>query len=388
MAPSKIDLTIKVPIKGYYFNSSDKNENYGIFSPSIKDLEKISLLGLSEKFSMDWEKENVENVTYNLEIRIIDNCFSLEKEQISKILLVPPTYSIENIKKFNFSTNDGFIKLKIFRKSFNSENMVLTDDGKVFFGINNNKENNQFDLYRFITKGSEINYNSWIDESSYLFSFNTLNSEENNTTKYNLISKNLVINTGNKSLNIELNTNSNINLEKIKTCNLLYMEQDGIYNLNSISSIVIFTIKKTSNNSVLTSLNINNKTIIKGINGWIVANAVIENEIYKYFNKGKIRELNFNAPIHELFIDGKVYPFSSVSDEIYITETSLMGETTEKGFLRFIGESDAIYINNTRINLSRWEKLNIELKIFIFTLFMSLIIYLLKKIQTYLKKNT
>ncbi|XPS39215.1 hypothetical protein ACN2C3_05955 [Aliarcobacter butzleri] len=103
MAPSKIDLTIKVPIKGYYFNSSDKNENYGIFSPSIKDLEKISLLGLSEKFSMDWEKENVENVTYNLEIRIIDNCFSLEKEQISKILLVPPTYSIENIKKFNFS---------------------------------------------------------------------------------------------------------------------------------------------------------------------------------------------------------------------------------------------------------------------------------------------
>ena len=40
-------------------------------------------------------------------------------------------------------------------------------------------------------------------------------SEENNTTKYNLISKNLVINTGNKSLNIELNTNSNINLEKI-----------------------------------------------------------------------------------------------------------------------------------------------------------------------------
>lgn len=76
-----------------------------------------------------------------------------------------------------------------------------------------------------------------------------------------------------------------------------------------------------------------------------------------------------------------------MSDEIYITETSLMGETTEKGFLRFIGESDAIYINNTRINLSRWEKLNIELKIFIFTLFMSLIIYLLKKNTNIFKKK-
>jgi len=58
---SKIDLTVKLPINGYYNAKSTKEENkdssYGLFSSKTSNIQEFSWEGAAENFSLEWKKK-------------------------------------------------------------------------------------------------------------------------------------------------------------------------------------------------------------------------------------------------------------------------------------------------------------------------------------------
>ncbi|WP_060826558.1 hypothetical protein [Sulfurospirillum cavolei] len=400
---SKIDLSIKAPIKGAYTIDNEANKtsekNYGFLSSTSTNIEKIYWHGFSDNFTLNWEKKiNKNPLVYNAEIRILDSCFK-DKDKIAKAISASPTYVIKNINKFKLTANNGPLEMYTLPNLSNSSEKFLIsskdDKKKVIFWISESKTKG-YDLTRFIDNSDQIKYSLYDNKISYVLTLVTFNDHLQNSQEI-VKPRELSLQTNNEDFSISLIPPTQLNSKNNsqKNCQIFHKSENNAYNLQSITSKIILTIqeaqdiqKPLSLNSILANHNIQEEVSIEGFNGWIKAQEVEKNKLSSYINDLPLNSISVTAPIQTLYIDGKEFKQTLSSNNIQISNASLIGNATSDGFLKFTGNTQAVYINEERANLSRWEKLDSEYKyIAFFSLLGSIILIIFKRLKYILNAN-
>lgn len=401
---SKIDLSIKTPIEGDYIIDYEANKtsekNYGFLSSTSTNIEKIYWQGFSDNFTLNWGKKiNKNSLVYNAEIRILDSCFK-DKDKIAKAISAPPTYVIKNINKLKLTANNGPLEMYALPNLSNSSEKFLIsskdDKKKVIFWINESKTKG-YDLTRFIRSSDQIKYSLYDNKISYILTLVTL-SDHLQTSQEIVKQREFSLQTDNEEFTISLipPTQLNSKTNSQNNCQIFRKSQNNAYNLQSITSKIILTIqeaqdiqKPLSLNSILLNHNNQEETSVEGFKGWIKAQEVEKNSLSSYINDLPLNSISVTAPIQTLYIDGKEFKQTLSSNNIQISNASLIGNATSDGFLKFTGNTQAVYINEERANLSRWEKLDSEYKyIAFFSLLGSIILIIFKRLKYILNANT
>lgn len=382
---SKIDITMKFPVNGSYsinaINKEKLDESYGLFSSATSNIQNFSWTGISKNFSLEWEKNpSKQSQVYNAEVRVLDECYN-DKSMITKALSSPPTYVIENMNKVKLTTDDGITDMYILQ---DNGKISASNEDEIQFNIEESK-NKKYDLTRLIKRSTQIKHTSWIDKTSYSLTFINLDKLNSKTT---IINREIHMQAGNKILKIKLLPNTNTKTNMKFNCKALPESKDGVYNLDSIFSGVILTLRElNTSNTILLDLDNPEETRIKGIGGWMTTNGIGKKELPMYINRGRLNSLNLTASIQELLIDDKEHKQGVSSSHIDISEANLTGGITAEGLLRFTGSSKSIYINEKRENLSRLEKLETEYKFMLFSLLSGIFLFIFKRFIVILNEN-
>lgn len=370
---SKIDLSIKAPVNGIYMVDHDKNrtseKSYGFLSSISSNVKKIDWTGFSNNFSLTWEKHiNKKSHIYNAEIRVLDSCFQ-DKDKIVKAKSAPPTYIMKNINKFKLIADNGPLEMYTIQNSSYSSDTLLTsskNEDKVMFWLEKSPTKG-YDLTRLMHNSDQIKHSSWSSKISYVLTFTTFDSNMTNS-KTPVKSREISLESDNDVLKISLIPPTQIN-SKVNTkyhCQVFNKSQDGTYNLKSITNEVILTFQEieeiSTPNTIFSDLHNLEETNIEGFKGFMEAKEIEGKKLSAYIHDGTLNFLTITAPIQKLYIDGKEYIKNLSSNNIYIGHASLIGNVTSEGFLNFTGNAKAIYINQERANLSRWEKLDLTYK--------------------------
>lgn len=381
LTTSKIDVTMKFPVQGSYgIDIKDKNstgEYYGLFSSKIPNNQHFSWRGFTENFSLEWKK-NVNNPLkrFDAEIRVLDECYN-DKSKITNILSAPPTYIIKNINQINLSTDgDGLTSMYILENSFGTGKISTSDVDDVKFNIHKSKSHG-YDLFRYIRPSTQIMHSSWISESSYILTFINMGKVNSKTI---ILNRKVDIQADRQKLKINLVSNTNTSTNMKFNCHAFALSKNESYPLESIFGGIILTLRApVSVNKILVDIDNPEETHIKGMNGFMSIDEIDMKELSKYINNGMLNTFNLTAPIQELFIDDKEDQPGVSPSFIYVDKAQLTGEVTEDGLLRFTGSSKAIYVNEKRVNLSRWEKLETEYKLMFLSLLSAIFLFILKR---------
>jgi len=251
------------------------------------------------------------------------------------------------------------------------------NEGVSPFLISSSKQDT-YTLSRFLPLSSKIRHSSLMDGVSYAL----ILSDQNISSEKNSI---INIQAGNRVFNINQTSYTNLSDAGKIQCKTLLKSDNAFYQMNHLLNGVIMTFRKMSNDNF--SYNVS-ETIISGINGWMSIADINKYELSSYLNNGKLDFIIFQAPILELLIDNKKYEHVISSSNVNIGKAELYGRITEEGLLRYTGRAKIIYINEHRVNQSRWEKLDLNFKIILFGLFPGILIFALRRLgQIFNEKN-
>lgn len=388
LTTSNVDFTIKIPVHGNYEVDKKSNQHFGLFSNTNQTIQNktddISWSGFSKSFLLDWKK-NVTNNTYKAEIRVIDECDENYKESINKILLKTPTYSIENINKIKLIVNDGGYHMSVLPVfGTNGIISVVADNEKIPFIISKSNKKGYI-ISRKISPLTTLKHTRWENKATYYIGLPNFNESN---SKIKVINRNIDLDIGDEKIKINL-VAKNVNPDKKMECKGLQKSKNDVYSLNSLFGGIVLTIQELNQSKTLSSLLSvdNEETLIKGVGGFIRANDVSNRDIRKYIQTGELKSLYLKAPLQELFIDDNECKVRQAPSSIQVNEGNLSGEITENGLIRFTGSSKAIYINEKRANLSRWEKVDIVYKMALGASLMGIIFFLFKRLYFVLTQN-
>ncbi|MDD4854834.1 MAG: hypothetical protein PHQ22_04925 [Sulfuricurvum sp.] len=390
LTKSKVDITMKLPIEGSYKSDfADENhteKSFGLFSVPMSNIDHFEWSGFGQNFSLDWKKSTKKTSSeFDAEVRVLDECYN-DNSKLIKTLSNSPTYIIKNINELKLSTDDGITDIHILNNKFYVGKIAANNTGETKFYIRKSREKKGYELTRIIKQSTNIKHSSWVDGAFYALTFINLDTNDNNDSS--IINRKVTIQTDKKRLDIDLIANTNLMTNMKTNCKVLPNSKDNIYNLESIFSGVILTLKKHNIEDVnLVDIDNPEETQITGMMGWMAADNVTKKEFSNFISDGRLNSLNLKAPIESMIIDEKDHKQEKQTNDIQMSDARLIGELTEDGFLRFTGTSKAIYNDGKRENTSRWEKLDTEYKILIFTLCSGVFLILFKRLLKILDQN-
>lgn len=372
---SNINLTMNLPVNGAYNTDNNASDKFGLFSSPTPNVEKFSWTGFSHDFTLKWSKENKEIDTYNAEIRVLGGCLP-NKNLISKALINTPTYTVNDISNIELFIDDGPINLYTLNNS-KVEELLVTSNGTGIFEIKGS-EKTGYQLIRFLQESDKTTHLSWVEQVSYALALPNIDPLDSGVEIKN---RNITIKSKDQTFKINLipkTITSDINI----SCSTFPASDIGDYKLKSIWGGIILTLKRTNKQtSIFDDFNKKNETFIRGFSGWMIAKEVNKTEITSFINRGNLNMLNLTAHINQLFIDSKEYKKSKSLNDIYITEATLEGGIVNGNLMRINGSSKAIYIDQKRANLSRWEKIDFEYKILFFGFIPGLLFFIIKRLR-------
>lgn len=393
---SKIDLSVKFPVQGAYGIDHRDNDNIDknntLSSYLTPNVQHYFWTGFSKDFSLEWEKNlNRKSGMYKAEIRVLDGCSIQEKDNVSKAMIASPTYVIDNIHNIKLTVDDGFLNMYILRNTSDNGKIWTSNGEKTQIEIFEVKKlkNKSYDLIRFLNDPTQIKHSLWTHEASYVLIPSNIDSNLS-SSETSLKNREVHLQIGNQIFKINLVPNSNVKINSnVKSkCKVLPQSKSGIYNLNSIVGGMTLTIRESNATNIIFPKSSNSdETHIYGFTGSMNVNEIDRNELSTYFNNAQFKLLNLSAHIQELYIDENEYKQSISSSNIFVNKAKIKGQITEEGFLKFTGTAHAIYVNENRVNLSRWEKLNIAYKIALYTFVTGVLGFIFTRLRYILNEN-
>jgi len=390
---STVDLIVKPHIQGFYGNNNKKEKEntdsmFSLLHTFSVNPEKFFFQGIvhhENDFVIKWDKElNKKSDIYNIEVRLIDGLKFVDSNTTKKLLSYAPTYLIKNIQNIKFSLDhNSSLGLQVMPKDLKEGGSIIhsSKDLKLF---DISEKDKKFTLSNYIYAQKHIlKHISWENEVSYVISLVNVNENKLTSTK-------ISIDTDKENLEIKYFPDNNMTYGVKKFHQVLAKSKDSVYKTDNFMNGVILTFKRISKSPInlLNSLKYKNETLIKGASGFLTINEVNKKDLSLYFNDGTLNWLGIHAQVEELIIDGKKYnKLSNFSNELaFIGDTNLTGAVLDKGFLRFTGSSNAIYINRKRANLSRWEKLDLNMLYFL-GIFGVIIIFVFNRLKYIMSKE-
>lgn len=159
-------------------------------------------------------------------------------------------------------------------------------------------------------------------------------------------------------------------------------------NRGLIHGILISIKDSTDLNSYLANSRIKTGNTVYRVDdadGWLSIDDIPTKQLVET-SLGTLRAFQINGNISELLLDGSTLTTNKL--ETYNAKGRFEIKRLQDGVFHISGSAEALWKNNRRMNKTKWERLELEMKIFLLTTIASIIAYFFTRMAKRLKSET
>lgn len=382
VSPSHINITIKPPLDLFYStnNNNSSNENRGFDIPIVKSrINKLDWKLFSTDMSIDYLIDS--SVSTALEVRVLNGCgINPTISEIEEYLALKPAITIPNISNTLLEFDDGQVDMRLLSNGFVNESISL-DNSSIKQASITLEEDDKYRISRFIANDETISHNSWEGTTTYIFFLSGFSQDKEKPMRTARIASN--------ELNAKFNFSFvNINLEKPidSMCTNLPISKNGNYEIETPIGGLALTFISDNNQTPFTFRQGKHNSSIEGISGWVFKEHVDEKQLERTIDNGLLSFIAGSAKITSLNVDGEPYRVHD-RHSIAIKKGEIVASHTDNGTIRLVGSAGVFFLDNKRVNQSRWEKLGTEYQLAILTIIFATIAFCVKQFVKHTQNN-
>lgn len=367
---SRLDITVKAPFNANYSTSKNlekgKPYEFHIFDNNV--VAEGNLRIVTPKGDTSTTLKSLDENGTQVAIELLSGCthdtyLGASKANDKNLIL-------KNVKTLEIMIDKG--SSDIFLKDAYGEINLESSNLKTVF-IDPTKE--KFTASHFITREANsgrqtaLNYSPSKPNYKIYFAIPLLRSNENSRTYPS--NRQIRIIADSKAYSITFQPQKMLMSQKIECAALgsdlleKYSHQRAA-EINAIGGVLI----SISNNKADYELNDTYKTSIsfKNIDGWAILEDIAKENVNNLISAGMAETLIIQKGITALKVDGIDRAVSGPTT-LFATRASFNSYALEPGSMRFYGTAKSAFIDQERINMTRWEKLETSIKIALLSAF-------------------
>ncbi|NMG43123.1 hypothetical protein GPA22_05190 [Aromatoleum toluvorans] len=323
---------------------------------------------------------------YHVDIHLISGCNTFDA--INGLDFSRPWMTFDEVTTLQASTDTGITQF-LAGSLQGHHTKIKVDSGKVgFFDFKRDSQSNSLSLTQFVGDDAHLELSSYADDLLFAFSASFLNKKNDelaNSPRF----LNLKIDKTTYVIQFVPPLKSPSNKEV--TCKVL--EQDGPAK-NSQRSYVeidgrgllpgVLLRLRPSDLSGIRRVPAETTLRVQGADGWIAVHG-LEIDSVAGQPLGHLKMFHVRGNILNFILDESstaVQPFDT-----YTAIGELQGNFSADGNLLFSGRADSLWKGNVRANLTRWERLSWEAKVFLLGLLGSFVTFMGSLCSRWLREN-
>ncbi|GAB3531369.1 hypothetical protein [Photobacterium alginatilyticum] len=383
VSPSHINITIEPPLDFFYStkNNSDSDKHRGFDIPIGKSrINELDWKLFSTDMSVDYLIDS--SVSTALEVRVLNGCgINPTISEIEEYLALTPAITIPNISNTLLEFDDGQVDIKLLSDGFVNEGISLDSSSIKQASITLEDDEEKYRISRFIAYDETISHNSWEGTTTYIFFLSDFLQDKEKPMRTARIAS--------KEFNAKFNFSFvNFNLDKPidNSCTSLPISKNDNYEIEAPIGGLALTFISDNNRTPLIFRQGKHSSSIEGVSGWVFKEHVDEKQLKRTIDNGLLSFIAGSAKITSLNVDGKPY---SVHDRhsIAIQKGEIGASHTDNGTIRLVGSAGVFFLDNKRVNQSRWEKLGTEYQLAILTIIFSTIAFCVNQFVKHTQNN-
>ncbi|MFI8223015.1 hypothetical protein [Pseudomonas sp. NPDC085632] len=357
--PTKIEIIAKAPLEGIYESSPKKSsvgseaESFGVLNYNQYVGGGLKWVGEASPFLLSLKKDK-ELGKLKARIYFFSGCESDDIDGIKKI--ANSFIAISDLGSFNLSTAAASAAFMVAPSaSLRVDSVTL---GKKAFALKVEEGGKKVDMMRYMLAGSKVFFGAPSSDYSILLSFSLLNSSSEAIR--NLVDREILLEINGKEYRFDFSAADLSTLSGKSACRGL-----GISNLSKnngyflkdsmVLNILVAVAPERPSDYFFKSKN--NEVVFSGLDsGWLTREGVKFEDIQKNSVDGELSYLQLKGDF-DLVMDGEPYKTNAL--RFYtVSEGSLKGVVADDGKFRFFGVADTLYEEQSRLNKTRWERLD------------------------------
>jgi hypothetical protein len=380
-SPPKVDASTSNAELPSHIKAASKAENLQIFGEQVRVPRQLYWDGLAKEFEANWRNES--GSKYDLEIRVLDGCSGAPS--IGDLEKAKPL-RFQEVDQVAIGGDDGLVTMYVGRGEDPGYFKATQDDVGMFWLTESNGEDaKSYGIQRFVGENTQVTY--WNPTGNIDLGISRLLISHDENGRGHPAKQKISLFVDGERLDITFIPEESARWDDKVSCKAATIPEGA-------SEVVI---RSALYASVFLSLVPRDKTIrtalsrregdqfkVKGINGWLVADGVTEGEVGNFITSGKVSMIGLSAGVKELELNDEEVEIEK-GDRVHA-----MGElsmSVEGGELLARGKVEAISKNESRINRTRWERMEWPARTVLFGGVPALLLSLLSLFSLALRAN-
>ncbi|MQR00979.1 hypothetical protein [Glaciimonas soli] len=393
LTPAKIDILLDPSTFGYYTSNISKKQGelssatekkFGLFSEGGNfngDLEVINQTPLV----FSWKKSDRPGI-YKGSIMLYTGC--LPYNLPTKVSQPDNTITFDNLNNLQVEIDSGITQLLINSKSGANGEVAIDNEALNIYWLSQDLKTKLLTLNRFPGSNSTLDY--WSSSNKLKAYVSTYLIKSDKMQNSSLQPRRIKINADGVRYDLNFESKKTLNFEDKFYCNPITKTKfvPGIKVNISDMAIAVGIILQIERKTPVDSFSSNRKNAlhINGINGWVSVKNLSNQDASIITSRGLVKDLSFTGGVKSFEMDGAKIN-ASPFEKFTVKNGNLLGSLEPTGQLRFVGEAQAIFKDQSRLNKTRWERLDSSIKLLFLSVVATLFSSLFWLVVSSLQKN-
>lgn len=378
--PAKIETYLSAPLQGSFaIAASKKNE-----SNDNNDDSSFSLLPVDKPIaaSISWTTMELKSLAlqksklgerYNVSINLLSGHCTLDDFKNKKTVQNELYFS--GVRDFTANFDPGLVYLSTNSDEAHSAKHEIIPGEQAFFWLDQNEKDKTLKFTQFVGDNATLNISSTADERIVLLTAPVMHVNSGRTKR---IPRIFTFKSGDKNFTMQFNPLPILDDRKKGNC--VALDASTIINQRNSARITSSVSKAALFAGVLIRINKNGDWFdttadeislrAKGSKGWIAADELAIEKMPEY-TIGRLSMVQFRGNIADLISDNASITPRALST--YTAVGSLQAEFGNQGRIKISGLANSFWKDKERLNQTKWEKLDWEPKLFVFSTFAAFI---------------
>ncbi|WP_454257268.1 hypothetical protein [Pseudoxanthomonas mexicana] len=380
-SPPKADASTSNAELPSRVEATSRAENFQIFGEQVRIPRQFYWDGQAKEFEANWRNES--GSKYDLEIRVLDGCSGAPS---IGVLEKARPLRLQEVDQVAIGGDDGLVTMYVGLGEDLGYFKATQDDVGMFWLTESNGEDvKSYGIQRFVGENTQVTY--WNPTGNIDLGISRLLISHDEKGRGYPAKQKISLFVDGERLDITFMPDESARWDDKVSCKAVNLPEDT-------SDVAI---RSALYASVFLSLVPRDKTIrtalsrregdqfkLKGINGWLAVDGVRGDEVGSFVTSGKVSMIGLSAGVKELELNDEEIEVEK-GDRVHA-----MGElsiSVEGGELLARGKVEAISKNESRINRTRWERMEWPARAILFGGVPTLLLSLLSLFSLALRAN-
>lgn len=397
---STVDVVLHPPVSGQFSTaelnwppgsmesvSRDGGEAagpFGIFSTQSPLPESLRWVGNGSSFRATWSRlsDGESDVSVSIFDGCVDGAAPTEKLGVSGIT------EFHKVSQLSLSVDDGTISASVGATE-SSGYFRMPSEPVGLYWLENGSEEGTVKLSTFVGKDAQMSYWNPYGIQRLKLSVSMFGERLGEEGRTALVDRKISLKVNGEEKvyeffpNDQVKSNDRISCESISNHDL----DLGKVALSSLVATIVLDIRpRVETLSGAIARADKDKMSISGLNGWLSADLLPPDNVGKMIAAGRVGMFSFSGGESRFTLNGEKVDVLR-DQSVVLNYGQIQVASTRAGELHVTGRADAIYLNQDRLNRTRWEKLDWPIRLLIISGLQILIIWLASRLLSLVRED-